>query len=92
MFNSNAGIVNALGEAVDDPGVLLKPDRDFSHDEAGELYFMNIIYAVFIPQRSVLLGFTAVLLVYLLLFKTSHQTGRTSKNSCLQVYYPACCR
>lgn len=69
LFNSNAGIVNALGEAVDDPGVLLKPDRDFSHDEAGELYFMNIIYAVFIPQRSVLLGFTAVLLVYLLLFK-----------------------
>ncbi len=82
LFNSNAGIVNALGEAVDDPGVLLKPDRDFSHDGTSGLYFMNIIYAVFIPQRSVLLGFTAVLLVYLILFK-NFSSGRQNNQEFL---------
>lgn len=69
LFNGNAGIFNALNEAVENPAALLKPGHDFSHDDTGGLFYMNVFYVVLIPQRTILLGFTAALLVYFLLFK-----------------------
>ena len=69
LFNGNAGIFNALNEAVVNPVVLMQPGHDFSHNETSGLFYMNVLYAVLVPQRTILLGFTAALLVYFLLFK-----------------------
>ncbi len=69
LFNGNAGIFNALNDAAKNPAVLLQPAQDYSHDETDGLFYMNVFYAVLVPQRTILLGFTAALLVYFLLFK-----------------------
>ncbi|MBI2674923.1 MAG: hypothetical protein HYX24_00570 [Candidatus Aenigmarchaeota archaeon] len=69
FFGSNAGIVNALGDALKGNDASLLLSRNYSHDEPHGLYFMNSIEAVFIPQRSALMGFAASALIYLILFR-----------------------
>lgn len=73
LFNGNAGILNALNDAQKNPRALFAPAQDYSHDEPRELYFMNLVYAIFIPQRSALLGFAVVLLVYWLLWRNAFE-------------------
>lgn len=84
LFNGNAGVLNAFGDAVKNPGVLLQPAQDYSHDEPRGLFFMNVIYAVFVPERSALLGFTAAVLIYLLLWRNVFEpSGRQRKREFL---------
>lgn len=83
LFNGNAGIFSALSESVKNPVVLLQPSHDFSHNETGGLFYMNVFYAVIVPQRTVLLGFTAALLVYFLLFKNFLEHSNQSRKEFL---------
>ncbi len=84
LFNGNAGIMNALGDALQNPGVLLQPAQDYSHDEPRGLFFLNVVYAVFVPERSALLGFTAAVVVYLLLWRNAFDpAGRQRKREFL---------
>ncbi|NYZ78045.1 hypothetical protein H0N96_01440, partial [Candidatus Micrarchaeota archaeon] len=84
LFNGNAGIMNAFGDALQNPGALLQPSLDYSHDEPRGLFFMNVIYAVFVPERSALLGFTAAVVIYLLLWRNVFEpSGRQRKREFL---------
>jgi len=59
--NGNAGIIHATGN-----GFAL--DQDYSHLEDAGLSFMNLTYALFIPQRSILLGFATACCVFFLFY------------------------
>jgi len=73
LFNGNAGVLNAFSDALKNPSVLLQPPQDYSHDEPRGLFFMNVVYAVFVPERSALFGFTAAVLIYLLLWRNAFE-------------------
>ncbi|MFA4946851.1 MAG: DUF6798 domain-containing protein [Candidatus Micrarchaeia archaeon] len=59
--NGNAGVL-----AGAENGFAL--DRDYSHLEDAGLYFMNLTYSLFVPQRSILLGYAIACVVFVFLY------------------------
>jgi len=59
--NGNAGIINAA-----EGGFAL--DKDYSHLEDAGLWFMNATYSLFVPQRSILLGYAIACCVFILFY------------------------
>lgn len=69
FLNGNAGVFNAAGNGFE-------LSMDYSHIEAAGLHFMNLTYALFVPQRSILLGYAIAAGVFCLFYDYCFGRGR----------------
>ncbi|MFH1200429.1 MAG: hypothetical protein V1708_05155 [Candidatus Micrarchaeota archaeon] len=79
LFNGNTGIINAAKDAMDSNNALNFLSHlpgTYSNIPDQAIVFANLIFAVFIPQRSAIMGFSLLLLFFYMLYRMLERHGK----------------
>lgn len=71
FLNGNSGIINAVSDTLHSGNAwdyLMHLPRAYSHISEGNLEFMNLLFSVFLPQRTAIFGFAVFALIMYLLY------------------------